>query len=90
MTDVIAVTPASMFVTSLPITPFGSLGLMEASLVGYFALVGIAPASGTAMALFVRFHGILVGLAGLFFFLGRKESPPPAVPVESGQLPEVN
>jgi uncharacterized protein (TIRG00374 family) len=90
MADVIAVTPASMLIASLPIAPFGSLGLMEASMAGYFALVGIAPASGTATALFLRFHVLLVGLAGLFFFLARKESLPPARPAESGQRPTVD
>jgi glycosyltransferase 2 family protein len=88
--DVIAVTPAAMLVASLPIAPFGALGLMEASMAGYFAFVGIPPASSTAMALFLRLHVLLVGLAGLFFFLGRKDAPPPAYPAEGAQLPTVN
>ena len=70
--DVIAVTPTVMLVTALPIAPFGSLGLMEASMTGYFALVGMTLASGTAAGLFLRFKTVLTGLVGLFLFIGHK------------------
>jgi uncharacterized protein (TIRG00374 family) len=75
--DVIAVTPAAMLVSTLPIAPFGSLGIMEASMTGYFSLVGIAPASGTAMGLFLRFQVVLTGLVGFFLFLGHKHAAQP-------------
>ncbi len=66
---ILAVLPTALTVAMIPVT-LGSLGIAETSYVFYFSLVGLSPAHIAAMALFLRFKLILLGIVGWFVYLG--------------------
>jgi len=66
---ILAVLPTALSVAMIPVT-LGSLGIAETSYVFYFSLVGLSPAHTGAMALFLRFKLILLGVVGWMVYLG--------------------
>lgn len=84
---VIAILPTALLVAMIPIT-LGSLGITETSFVFYFGLVGMGGALAAAMALFLRFKMILLGLIGLGFYVAHGERFRPEAPDRAGRPSE--
>ncbi len=71
---IVAMTPPAMFITMLPLAPLGSLGLLEASFTGFFALAGLPSAGGAMMGFLLRFKMLVNGFAGYIFWLQRRNN----------------
>lgn len=66
---VVALVPTIMFVAHAPLTFLGNLGFFESVFVFYFLQSQVLPEETLAMGILLRIKMLLLGLAGLFFYV---------------------
>lgn len=64
----VAVTPVCLMIASLPIAPFGGLGLTEGGYLYFFSLAGVPRPATFAMALLLRLKVLMLGLIGMLCY----------------------
>ena len=67
-THAIAVTPVCLMIASLPVAPFGGLGLTEGGYLYFFTLAAVPRPETFAMALLLRLKVLLLGIAGMLCY----------------------
>jgi glycosyltransferase 2 family protein len=71
---VVALVPTIMFVAHAPLTFLGNLGFFESVFVFYFLQSQVLPEETLAMGILLRIKMLLLGLAGLYFYVMNKRA----------------